>query len=117
MCRVTNRAASQILICAKPSCNIWHESHILGVLGIWGITEVEAGLRGTPLRWATACKVLAKRIPSMGVAGTARGLGEAIVKSFSVAPIAAVFLSSGLVEHSNHSGPPRYSVAGLNTFR
>eukprot|EP00969_Alexandrium_andersonii_P334759 14794487-Alexandrium_andersonii.AAC.1 len=66
ICRITNRTDAQILICAKPSCNIWHESHILGVMGIWGITGVDAGLRGAPLRWATARKVLAKGILSMG---------------------------------------------------
>eukprot|EP00969_Alexandrium_andersonii_P153659 6794668-Alexandrium_andersonii.AAC.1 len=84
-------------------------------MGIWGITEIDAGLRGTPLRWATACKSLATSILRMGVEGTAKALGKAIVSAFSVAPIAAGFLSSGLVEHSKHSGPPRFSVAGLET--
>eukprot|EP00969_Alexandrium_andersonii_P164434 7267643-Alexandrium_andersonii.AAC.1 len=72
-------------------------------MGIWGVAEVDAGLRGTPLRWATACSTLSTGIMRMGVDGTAKALGEAIVRSFSVAPIAAVFLSSGLVEHSKHS--------------
>eukprot|EP00969_Alexandrium_andersonii_P206490 9122827-Alexandrium_andersonii.AAC.1 len=54
VCRITNRSEAQILVCAKPSCNIWHERRILGVMGIWGIAEVNAGLRGAPLRWATA---------------------------------------------------------------
>eukprot|EP00969_Alexandrium_andersonii_P132018 5837910-Alexandrium_andersonii.AAC.1 len=39
MCRFTNRSEAQILVCAKPSCNIWYEHHILGVVGIWGIAE------------------------------------------------------------------------------
>eukprot|EP00969_Alexandrium_andersonii_P210567 9301826-Alexandrium_andersonii.AAC.1 len=39
VCRITNRSEAEILVCAKPSCNIWHESHILGVMGIWGIKE------------------------------------------------------------------------------
>eukprot|EP00969_Alexandrium_andersonii_P301488 13327616-Alexandrium_andersonii.AAC.1 len=50
----TNRTEADVLACAKPTCNIWHEQHILSVLGIWGIKEVDAGLRGTPLKWATA---------------------------------------------------------------
>eukprot|EP00969_Alexandrium_andersonii_P128883 5696290-Alexandrium_andersonii.AAC.1 len=45
VCRVTNRAEAGILVCAKPSCNIWHETLILGVVGIWGIKEVNAGLK------------------------------------------------------------------------
>eukprot|EP00969_Alexandrium_andersonii_P055093 2427701-Alexandrium_andersonii.AAC.1 len=36
VCMVTNRTAAEVLICAKPSCNIWHEQHITSVLGIWG---------------------------------------------------------------------------------
>eukprot|EP00969_Alexandrium_andersonii_P206199 9110224-Alexandrium_andersonii.AAC.1 len=60
ICRATNRSEAQILICVKPACNVWHERHILGVMGIYGLTEVNGGLRGTPLRWATACKTLAR---------------------------------------------------------
>eukprot|EP00969_Alexandrium_andersonii_P048062 2109609-Alexandrium_andersonii.AAC.1 len=36
LCRITNRLDAQILICAKPVCNVWREKHILGVVGIWG---------------------------------------------------------------------------------
>eukprot|EP00969_Alexandrium_andersonii_P167915 7423780-Alexandrium_andersonii.AAC.1 len=59
-CRVTNRSEAEILMCAKPSSNVWHEQHILGVVGIWGIKALDAGLRGTPLRWATASGSLAR---------------------------------------------------------
>eukprot|EP00969_Alexandrium_andersonii_P135968 6015454-Alexandrium_andersonii.AAC.1 len=39
VCMTTNRSEAEVLVCAKPSCNIWHEQHILSVLGIWGIKE------------------------------------------------------------------------------
>eukprot|EP00969_Alexandrium_andersonii_P247171 10923448-Alexandrium_andersonii.AAC.1 len=39
ICRVTNRSEAQILICARPTCNVWHERHIMGVMGIYGVTE------------------------------------------------------------------------------
>eukprot|EP00969_Alexandrium_andersonii_P306558 13552012-Alexandrium_andersonii.AAC.1 len=65
-------------------------------MGIWGIKEIDAGLRGTPLRWATANGRLARGILRMGVNGTATRLGEVIVQTFSAAPLAAVFISSGL---------------------
>eukprot|EP00969_Alexandrium_andersonii_P240414 10613857-Alexandrium_andersonii.AAC.1 len=52
----------------------------------------------------------------MGLEGTAKGLGEIRAQTFSVAPCAAVCLSSGLVEHTEHSGPPRSSVADLATL-
>eukprot|EP00969_Alexandrium_andersonii_P291925 12902096-Alexandrium_andersonii.AAC.1 len=68
----TNRTEAEVLVCAKPSCNIWREQRILSVLGIWGIKAVDAGLRGTPLRWATASDRLARGITQMGVEGTAR---------------------------------------------
>eukprot|EP00969_Alexandrium_andersonii_P238231 10514967-Alexandrium_andersonii.AAC.1 len=32
----TNRTEAEILICAKPSCNIWHEQRIMSGLGIGG---------------------------------------------------------------------------------
>eukprot|EP00969_Alexandrium_andersonii_P156295 6910297-Alexandrium_andersonii.AAC.1 len=66
LCRITNRLDAQILICAKPGCNVWHDQHIQGVMGIWGVAEVDAGLRGTPLRWATACSTLSTGIMRMG---------------------------------------------------
>eukprot|EP00969_Alexandrium_andersonii_P066411 2927868-Alexandrium_andersonii.AAC.1 len=31
-CRITNRSEAEILMCAKPSGNIWHGQHILGVV-------------------------------------------------------------------------------------
>eukprot|EP00969_Alexandrium_andersonii_P322276 14239159-Alexandrium_andersonii.AAC.1 len=74
--RITNRSEAEILVRARPSCNIWHEQHILGVLGIWGIKEVDAGLSGTSLRWATANGCLARGILRVGVDGAARRLGE-----------------------------------------
>eukprot|EP00969_Alexandrium_andersonii_P080434 3545733-Alexandrium_andersonii.AAC.1 len=52
----------------------------------------------------------------MGVNGTASWLGEVVVQTFSTAPLAAVFISSGLVEHNKHSGPPRSCVAGLKAL-
>eukprot|EP00969_Alexandrium_andersonii_P093141 4112273-Alexandrium_andersonii.AAC.1 len=96
VCRITNRAPAEILVCAKPSCNIWRETRILGIAGIWGIKDVNAGLKGTALRWATASGCLARGILRMGVDGAAKKLGEAIVQTFSAAPLAAVFISSGL---------------------
>eukprot|EP00969_Alexandrium_andersonii_P165629 7319354-Alexandrium_andersonii.AAC.1 len=101
-------ARRQRSLCVRsPRANIWHATHILGVVGIWGIKEVNAGLRGTSLRWATANGCLARGILRMGVDGAAKKLGEAIVQTFTATPLAAVFISSGLVEHTQHSGPPR----------
>eukprot|EP00969_Alexandrium_andersonii_P334912 14801676-Alexandrium_andersonii.AAC.1 len=39
VCRITNRSEAEVLLCAKPSCKIWHQQHSLGVMGIWGIEE------------------------------------------------------------------------------
>eukprot|EP00969_Alexandrium_andersonii_P077909 3436342-Alexandrium_andersonii.AAC.1 len=75
----------------------------MGVMGIRGVKEVNAGLKGAALRWATASECMARGILRMGMDGTARKLGEAIVQTFSAAPLAAVFISSGLVEHKKHS--------------
>eukprot|EP00969_Alexandrium_andersonii_P237834 10498224-Alexandrium_andersonii.AAC.1 len=52
----------------------------------------------------------------MGVCGAAKALGEAVAQAFSSAPLAAVCISSGLVEHNEHSGPPRSCVAGLKAL-
>eukprot|EP00969_Alexandrium_andersonii_P285120 12604234-Alexandrium_andersonii.AAC.1 len=103
VCRKTNRSEAEVLMCAKPSGNIWHEQRILGVVGIWGLKEVDAGRRGAPLRWATANSRLARGVTRMGTDGAARKLGEAFAQTLSAAPRAAVFISSGLVEHAQHS--------------
>eukprot|EP00969_Alexandrium_andersonii_P098342 4340741-Alexandrium_andersonii.AAC.1 len=65
VCRITNRSEAEILVCARPSCNVWHEQRILGVVGIWGIKETDAGLRGAPLRRATANGRPARRLSRM----------------------------------------------------
>eukprot|EP00969_Alexandrium_andersonii_P111374 4917948-Alexandrium_andersonii.AAC.1 len=65
-------------------------------MGIWGVKEVDAGLRGAPLRWATASDCLARGVARVGVDGAAGKLGEAIAQTFAVAPRVAVFISSGL---------------------
>eukprot|EP00969_Alexandrium_andersonii_P046208 2027827-Alexandrium_andersonii.AAC.1 len=51
---VVNKCEAEIFVCAKPACDIWSEAWIQGVMGIWGDKEVDAGLRGIALRWATA---------------------------------------------------------------
>eukprot|EP00969_Alexandrium_andersonii_P311804 13777481-Alexandrium_andersonii.AAC.1 len=61
-----------------------------------GAKEVDAGLRGTPLRWAAANDRLAHGIARVGIGGAAKGLGAVISQTFAVGPRAAVCLSSGL---------------------
>eukprot|EP00969_Alexandrium_andersonii_P276822 12236064-Alexandrium_andersonii.AAC.1 len=32
VCSITNRLEAEILVCAKPSCNVWREQRISGVV-------------------------------------------------------------------------------------
>eukprot|EP00969_Alexandrium_andersonii_P119576 5286858-Alexandrium_andersonii.AAC.1 len=36
LCVLANKSEAEVLVCAKPACNIWPEQRIAGVLGIWG---------------------------------------------------------------------------------
>eukprot|EP00969_Alexandrium_andersonii_P285000 12599111-Alexandrium_andersonii.AAC.1 len=36
LCTSSNKSEAEVLVCAKPSCNVWYEQRITSVLGIWG---------------------------------------------------------------------------------
>eukprot|EP00969_Alexandrium_andersonii_P176486 7803924-Alexandrium_andersonii.AAC.1 len=61
-----------------------------------GVKEVGAGLRGKPLRWATANNRHARGVARVGLEGAAEGVAAIITQTFAVAPRAVVCLSSGL---------------------